>query len=234
MLETLRRRGRTTSPPPTSPRLVSSHMGSKSQPITFGQLRQATTSASASPPSPPTAIGEEVSSSKITSARSYTDLMSVSQSDRQSYHTSLISSDLITTTTLPMNRSSQKHSNNMERHLYSPSLEQLLEQHSIAPRKNEQNESKQDEEQQQSKPPLTVDEILATYYSKVKVPTSAESNNNMGFYVHPSPSGWHSPQLLLNEQNRNRPPPPSYSVSVAAGHRPPTTSMFHFSFFLSR
>lgn len=243
MLETLRRRGGTTSPP-TSPKLTSSPMGSKTQPITFGQLRQATTSAS---PPPPTAVGEEVSSSKITSARSYTDLMLINPSDR---HTSLMPSDL-----MPTSRSSPKHPMNPERHLYSPSLEQLFEQHTIARRKNEQNEAKQEEEQQQQqqpKPPLTVDEILATYYSKVKVPTTAETtspsqsssylNSNMGFYIHPSPSGWQSPQtnsyhnhpppppqLLLNEQNRNRPPPPSYSFSIASGHRPPPTSMSNLS-----
>lgn len=252
MLETLRRRGGNggTTSPSTSPKLTSSPMGSKSQPITFGQLRQATTSS----PPPPSAVGEEVSSSKITSARSYTDLMSINASDRQSYHTSLMPSDLIPTTTLPISRSSQKHTTNSERLLYSPSLEQLLEQHTIAPRKNEQNEPKQEEEeqQQQPKPPLTVDEILATYYSKVKVPTATETNpssqsssylhSNMGFYIHPSPSGWnspqtnpyhnHPPQLLLNEQNRNRPPPPSYSFSVASGHRPPPTSMSHFSLSL--
>jgi len=227
MLETLRGRGGNggATSPPTSTRLTPSHLQSKSQPITFGQLRQATTTSSSAspppPPPPPTVVVEEVSSSKILSARSYTDLMSI-------------------------NKSSPKHQANKERLINSPSLEQLLEQHNVVPRMKEQDEERQ--QQQQPKPPLTVDEILATYYSKVKVPTTTETNlvpqpssylnGNVGFYMHPSPLGWNppqtnqhqipSPQLLLNEQNRNRPPPPSYSLSVASGHRPPPISMYNF------
>jgi hypothetical protein len=252
MLETLTGRNgnsRATSPP-ASHKLTPSHMGSKSQPITFGQLRQSTASPPPPPPPPPApTVVEEASSSKILSARSHNDLMSMNTSDRQSYHTNVTSlmtdvhSDLNPTT--PINRSSPKHQANKERIFCSPLLEQSFEQHNVVPRMKEQDESEQEEEeeeeQQQPKPPLTVDEILATFYSKVKVPTTTETkpsspptsypNNNMGFYVHPSSFGWNGPQtnqhhipppqLLLNEQNRNRPPPPSYSLSIASGNRPP-------------
>jgi hypothetical protein len=227
MLETLKRRGGSSGA--TSPtRAASAHSESKSQPITFGQLRQATaTSSSASPSS---IVVEEVSSSKVLSTRSYTELI----------HTNDTRSDL---TPVIRRKSSSKHQPNKERLSYSPSLENLLEQHNVVPQMKEQDEQQQ--QQQPSKPPLTVDEILATYYSKVKVPTTAETqpppsqssshpNNNMGFYIRPSSVGWNSPQnnhlipphgLLLNEQNKNRPPPPSYSSSVASGHRPPTNNL---------
>ena len=146
MLENLRRRGGATSPP-TSPRLTTTHIDSKSQPITFGQLRQATTPSSPPPIPSRSKIVEEVTPPITIPTRSYTDLLSMN------------SSDLISNTS--------KHLSNQDRLFYSPSLEQLLEQHHIVSRKNEQTETKQDE-QQQPKPPLTVDEILATYYSKVK------------------------------------------------------------------
>ena len=234
MLEALRRRSGTT-PPSTSPKLTSSPMGSKSQPITFGQLRQATTttttlSSTAPTPPSPNSTAEESPSSKITTARSYNDLLSTISDNRS-------------TTPMPTSRSLSRHAASAERLLYSPSLEQLLEQRTISPRKNEQTEVKPEEEQQ-PKPPLTVDEILATYYSKVKVPTTTDTNpplpltsyphNNMGFYIGSPSTEWHSSQtnpyhtrpvlptqLVLNEPNRNRPPPPSYSFSVTSGHRHP-------------
>ena len=225
MLETLKRRGGSSGA--TSPsRAASAHSESKSQPITFGQLRQATTSSSASPSS---IVVEEVSSSKVLSSRSYTELI----------HTNDTRSDL---TPVIRNKSSSKHQPNKERLSYSPSLENLLEQHNVVPQMKEQDEQQQ--QQQPSKPPLTVDEILATYYSKIKVPTTVDTqpppqssshpNNNMSFYIRPSSVGWNSPQnnhlipppgLLLNEQNKNRPPPPSYLSSVASGHRPPTNNL---------
>lgn len=231
MLEALRRRGGTTPPSSTSPKLTSSPMGSKSQPITFGQLRQATTTpVSTTVPTPPSPISttEESSTSKISTARSYNDLLSVISDNRSA-------------TSMPAARSLSRHAASTERLFYSPSLEQLLEQHTINPRKNEQTEIKPEEEQQ-AKPPLTVDEILATYYSKVKVPTATDTNPslpltsyphpNMGFYIGSSSTEWHSSQtnpyhprpllptqLVLNEPNRNRPPPPSYSFSVTSGHR---------------
>lgn len=234
MLEALRRRGGTT-PPSTSPKLTSSPMGSKSQPITFGQLRQATTTTlSFTAPTPPSPIStvEESPSSKITTARSYNDLLSIISDNRS-------------TNPMPASRSLSRHAASTERLFYSPSLEQLLEQHTISPRKNEQTEVKPEEEQQQPKPPLTIDEILATYYSKVKVPTTTDTNpplppttyphNNMGFYIGSPSTEWHSSQtnpyhtrpvlptqLVLNEPNRNRPPPPSYSFSVTSGHRHPS------------
>ena len=137
MLETLRRRGgngaATTSPPP-SPRLASTHGESKSQPITFGQLRTA--------------------------------------NDQRAEESS-----------------------------------RPTEEQSSVPRMKESEE-----------PSLTVDEILATYYSKVQVPTASQvqSSSNPGFYMH-SPS---TPPLVLNEQSRHRPPPPSYSSSVSHVPRP--------------
>ena len=140
MLETLRRRGgngaATTSPPP-SPRLAAGQADSKSQPITFGQLRKATTA-------------------------------------------------------------------NDQRTEENP---KPTDQSSAVPRMKEVEEQS-----------LTVDEILATYYSKVQVPTAAQvqPSANLGFYIHsPSPA-----PLVLNEQNRSRPPPPSYSSSVTNVPRP--------------
>lgn len=229
MLDTLRRRSGNsgTTSPPVSPRLTPTHIDSKSQPITFGQLRQANTNSSSSPPSPPSPppppipprspVVQNVRSSKIVTANSYTDLLSMNLAERQSYQSN-VSSDLIPTSTT--------------------NSERLIEQHHILPRNTEQTESKQKDEQQ-AKPPLTVDEILANYYAKIKVssfietqspsPTTFTNNNNnnsSSFYIHSPTSGWNSPAmnpspLLLNDQYRTRPPPPSYSLSVANGHRPP-------------
>ncbi|CAF4955270.1 unnamed protein product [Rotaria sp. Silwood1] len=257
MLETLKKRGGNGGPtsPPTSPKLLPSYIEAKSQPITFGQLRQATISSTTQPTHASTVIGE-VSSSRVVTARSYNDLTSINvATDKQSYSTNVKSLIIDTRSDLksvPINKSSSKHQTNKERLYYSPSLQQLLEQHNVVPPLKQQDELKQEQkeeeelQQQQLKPPLTVDEILATYYSKVTLPNtietqspppppfqqpSANSNNNMGFYIHPSPLRWNVPQtnqflipsppLILNEQNRNRPPPPSYSSSVASGPRPP-------------
>ena len=221
MLETLRKRGGTPAP-----KFTSSPIESQSQPITFGQLRQATTASSSIttiPPSPSSlSTTEEVPSSRIVNARSYNDLLSIISDNRS-------------VTAIPGNRSSPRHATSSERLLHSSSLEQLLEQHTITPRKNEQNEIKPDEDlhAKPPPPPLTVDEILAKYYSKVKVPTAADPtpalpvtsypHSNMGFYIGSQTNSYHnrSTPLLLNEQDRNRPPPPSYSVSVTSGHRPP-------------
>ncbi|CAF4184504.1 unnamed protein product [Rotaria sp. Silwood2] len=248
MLETLKKRGGNSGPisPPTSPKLLPSYIESKSQPITFGQLRQATISSTTHAS---TGIGE-VPSSRVLAARSYNDLSSINTTiDKQSYSTnvkSLIIDTRSDVKPVPINKSTSKHQINKERLYYSPSLEQLLEQHNVVPRMKQEDELKQEQKeeeqlQQQPKPPLTVDEILATYYSKVKVPTtieaqpSAHANNNIGYYIHPSPLRWNTPQsnqflistppsLVLHEQNRNRPPPPSYSLSIASGHRPPSSS----------
>jgi hypothetical protein len=236
MLETLRGgrgsvNGGATSPP-TSPRLLPSNIESKSQPITFGQLRQATTSTV--PPS--LTVAEDVLSSRVSSTHAYNDFAAVNNPDKQPYHTSETSlktdtrSDLTLPSSTIINKSSSKHRTNKTQLHYSPSLEELLKQRNVVPQMKEHEDD--EEEQQQSKPPLTVDEILATYYSKVKVPTTTDiqssqspsyPNSNVGFRVPPPP-------LLLNEQNRNRPPPPSYSFSVASGHRPPPTSMYNLSF----
>ncbi|CAF3709577.1 unnamed protein product [Rotaria sordida] len=243
MLDTLKRRSGNNGPtsPPTSPKILPSYTETKSQPITFGQLRQATISSATHTS---TIIGE-VSSSKVLTARSYNDLTSINTTTNVKSLTIDTRSDL---KSISINKSSSKYQTNKERLYYSPSLEQLLEQHNVVPRMKQQDELKQEQkeeeqQQQQQKPPLTVDEILATYYSKVNIPTTIETrpsppppsthanNNNMGFYIHPSPLRWNTPQtnqpfippspLVLNEQNRNRPPPPSYSFSIANGHRPP-------------
>ncbi|CAF1950524.1 unnamed protein product [Rotaria magnacalcarata] len=273
MLETLKiRSGNTdTASPSTSPKPLPSYIEPISQPITFGQLRQATTSSTSHQMHAPTMI-EEIVSPRVLSARSHTNLTSThTNADKESYHTNVKSliidaqSDLKpVASSVPINKSTSRHQANKERLYYSPSLEQLLEQHNVVPRVQQHDESKQEpkiqdhryhhhhHQQQDSKSPLTVDEILATYYTKIKVSTTIETqpppeetsvhssnNNNMSFYMHPSPLIWNTsqtnqllipsssapPPLLLNEQSRNRPPPPSYSASVASGHRPPANSL---------
>jgi hypothetical protein len=251
MLETLRGGRDTVNGGATSsPRLLPSNIESKSQPITFGQLRQATTSTV--PPS--LTVAEDVLSSRVSSTHAYTDFATVNTPDKQPYYTSGTSlktdtrSDLTLPSSTLINKSSSKHRTNKTQLQYSPSLDELLKQGNVVPQMKEHEED--EEEQQQSKPPLTVDEILATYYSKVKVPTTTDiqssqspsyPNSNVGFHVHSAPLEWNSsqtnqrvipapPRLLLNEQNRNRPPPPSYSFSVASGHRPPPTGMYNLSF----
>lgn len=265
MLETLKGRNGTdeaaTSQTPPNP--LPSYIESKSQPITFGQLRKATMASNAQQTHAATTV-EETPPLRILSVRSCADLTSMNaNSDKHSYHTKTKSgiadtrSDLKSAaSSVALNKSSSKHQTNKERLYYSPSLEQLLEQHNVVPRMKQQDESKQErkveEQQQPPKPPLTVDEILATYYSKVKVPIAMEAqmlssqqsstqlNNNMGFYNHPTSGIWTTPQtnqllisppvhpvpLLVNEQNKNRPPPPSYSASIASGHRPPPPSTY--------
>lgn len=63
--------------------------------------------------------------------------------------------------------------------------------------------------------PPSVEEILENFYSKIQVDNVSAKKNWPNVVVsNPTPS------LLLNEQNRNRPPPPSYSSSVANFARP--------------
>ncbi|CAF5154138.1 unnamed protein product, partial [Rotaria magnacalcarata] len=127
-------------------------------------------------------------------------------------------------------KTSTKHQTNRERLYYSSSHEQ----------QNVTGEMKTDEKEME-KSSLTVDEILALHYSKVKLsrnteadpPSSVYPNRTVAsFYISFSVPKWNSfqtsqhspsPQLMLNEQNRTRPPPPSYSSSITYGHR--TTSL---------
>ena len=88
----------------------------------------------------------------------------------------------------------------------------------------------QKSKEQVQRPPITVDEIIATYYSKVSLsaaseqrplPRPSQGNANTDFYIPPPP-------FAMNQPNRNRPPPPSYSASIANGHRPPQTGEHNF------
>jgi hypothetical protein len=224
MLETLRKSDDDYS---TKPPVKSSHIEYKSQPITFGQLRQATISSV-----PPTVIEDKSNSHQMTTDNEEKPHKTLTTFSRDSC------SDLTSSTS----KSSTKYQINKERLYYSPSLEQLFEQQNLIP-------STKKEEEQSQKSSLTVDEILAMYYPKVTVPTNTESHilsssysntittttTNTGFYMHPSIPRWNSSQstlhtipshrLVLNEQNRNRPPPPSYSSSVANGQRTASSSM---------
>jgi hypothetical protein len=210
MIETLRKSNDDLS-------LTSSHIEQKSQPITFGQLRQATISST-----PATSLED-----KSVSQQRIIDNEQKHQKVLQTFvrdNTSDISSGTL--------KSSEKYQTNKERLYYSPSLEQLFEeQNSVLRTKKEEEQSS-----------LTVDEILAMYYSKGKLPTNTESHltsttcpNTTAFYIHPSVPRWNFSQsnqqimppspLILNEQNRNRPPPPSYSSTVANVHRTTSTGV---------
>jgi hypothetical protein len=215
MLETLKKPDNDSSTLP----LTFSQTEHKSQPITFGQLRQATISSSSST----TVIEDKSTSQQITMDTEEKHHKTLTSFTRESCP------DLTSITSKPFG----KHQTNKERLYYSPSLEQLFEQQNVV------SQTKKEEEQSQ-KSSLTVEEILAMYYSKVNLTTNTEShlpsstypNTNTGFYIHPSGPRWNTPQsnqhnippspLMINEQNRNRPPPPSYSSSVTYSHR--TTS----------
>ncbi|CAF1129161.1 unnamed protein product [Rotaria sp. Silwood1] len=200
----------------------SSHIEHKSQPITFGQLRQATILSA-----PVQIIDDKLISDQI------------KEDTEEEKHDKTLSSfvkdtkfNLIST----KSKSSTKSQINIERLYYSSSLEQLLDQQNIV------TETKNDDKQIQ-KSTLTVDEILAMHYAKVKQSTNIDSNllsssiysntSVTSCHIHPSIPQWNSsqnhqhiipsPQFILNEQNRNRPPPPSYSSSVANGHQTTST-----------
>ncbi|CAM2698788.1 unnamed protein product [Rotaria socialis] len=261
MLETLKIRGGNTgaASPPTAPKPLPSYIEPISQPITFGQLRQATTSSTSHQMHAPT-VTEEIVSPRVLSTRSYTNLTSThTNDDKQSYHTNVKSliidaqSDLKpVASSVPINKSTSKHQANKERLYYSPSLEQLLEQHNAVPKVQQRDESKQEpkiqdhhyhhhqQQQKNSKSPLTVDEILATYYSKIKVSTTIETqpppeetsvhssnnnnnNNNMSFYMHPSPLIWNTSQtnqLLMSPSSA----PPPLLLNEQSRNRPPPPS----------
>jgi len=210
MIETLRKSNDDLS-------LTSSHIEQKSQPITFGQLRQATISST-----PATSLEDKSISQQriIDNEQKHQKVLQTFVRD----NTSDISSGTL--------RSSEKYQTNKERLYYSPSLEQLFEE------QNSVSQTKKEEEQSS----LTVDEILAMYYSKGKLPTNTESHltsttypNTTAFYIHPAVPTWNFSQsnqqiippspLILNEQNRNRPPPPSYSSTVANIHRTTSTGV---------
>jgi hypothetical protein len=187
--------------------VTSSHIEQKSQPITFGQLRQATISST-----PATTVED-----KSVSQQMIIDTEQKHQKVLQSFGRDNTSGTL---------KSSAKYQTNKERLYYSPSLEQLFEE------QNSVSQTKKEEEQSS----LTVDEILAMYYSKGKLPTNTESHltypSSTAFYIHPSVPRWNysqiippPPPLILNEQNRNRPPPPSYSSTVASVHRTTSTGV---------
>ncbi|CAF0801929.1 unnamed protein product [Adineta ricciae] len=234
MLESLRGRG--ASGESASPlKTPVSNVELKPQPITFGQLRQATATATSSPlPPPPSQVTpstdtvDDISASKVLLSHSpnrQPQRPNVLVSSQADFHADLPSSPI-----------------NPTRISYSSSLEQLLEHHNVVPRINETNESKPEAEQRKSS--LTVDEILATYYAKLRIPATTESHmpsltitssppsyssNNSNLHLQPTTLGWTPspplvPSLVFNEQNRNRPPPPSYSSAVAPSHQPPSST----------
>ncbi|CAM4739678.1 unnamed protein product [Rotaria magnacalcarata] len=211
MLETMRKSNDDSS----KVRITSSHTEYKSQSITFGQLRQATMS------SVPAQVFEDKSSS-----------YQIKKDNEEKYDKTLISfvKENNANSNATTSKTSTKHQTNRERLYYSSSHEQ----------QNVTGEMKTDEKEME-KSSLTVDEILALHYSKVKLsrnteadpPSSVYPNRTVAsFYISFSVPKWNSfqtsqhspsPQLMLNEQNRTRPPPPSYSSSITYGHR--TTSL---------
>jgi hypothetical protein len=214
MLETLKKPNDDSS----TLQIISSHPEHKSQPITFGQLRQATLSSSST-----TIIEDKSNSQQIKIDSEEKHRKTLASFTRDSYP------DL-------SSKSLTKSQTNTERFYYSQSLEQLFEKQNVI------SQTKIEEEQLQTTK-LTVDEILAMHYSKINPSTNTEShlsssnysNTSTGFYIHPSGPRWNTlhsnqhnsppPRLVLNEQNRNRTPPPSYSSSVAYGRRTPSTGM---------
>jgi len=219
MLDTLRKPDDDSSTVPTT----TSHTEHKSQPITFGQLRKATISSV---------------SAIIIEDKPISQPITIDTEEKHHKNLTSFARDSCPDLTSITSKSSVKHQTNKERLRYSPSLEKLFQQQNIV-----SQTKKEEEEEQTQKSPLTVDEILAMYYSKVNLSTNTEShlpsstypNTTTGFYIHPSISKWNSsqsnqhnippPRLVLNEQNRNRPPPPSYSSSVVYGHRMTSTGV---------
>lgn len=215
MLETLKTSTNEDEPTTTTTTTASSSL-TTSQPITFGQLRQATITDD-KPNAQSTAID-----------RTDKHLRTWSTFKRESCP------DLSSTTATK--KSQEKSQMNRERLYGSPSVERFFQE------QNPISQTKKDEEQSQ-KSTLTVDEILAMYYSKANQSINNEShlsstnyaNTSTGLYIHSSQQRWTSslnnlhsittnptplpPRLVLHEQNRTRPPPPSYSSSIAQSHR---------------
>ena len=190
-----------------------------SQPITFGQLRQATIGSSASSSSTlnPTKSNPSPSKKLDTEEKPMSTLLPYPRENAP---------DVPPT-------SMAKYQINKGKFYYSPSLEQLFEE------QNRLAQTKKVDEQTQISS-LTVDDILAKHYSKLHLstnseshlPSSTQSNTSSGFYIHPSGPRWDTlqnnpPSLLLNEQNRNRPPPPPYLSGTTTSHRTSSTGMFN-------
>ena len=195
----------------------------KPQPITFGQLRQATISS----------LPEQITNDKSVSQLIKTGTEQ-KHHNSQTFSTNRADSNLSSTAL----ESFAKHQTNKNPLQYSPSLEKLFEQQNAA------SQAKNDQEKRQ-KSSLTVDEILAMHYSKAKTSTYKEpdfsssvytntTTTTTDFYIHPSAPRWISSQrnqytpldgLVLSEQNRIRPPPPSYLSIVANSHRATSTSI---------
>ncbi|CAF4045844.1 unnamed protein product [Adineta steineri] len=196
---------------------TSSYTEQKSQPITFGQLRQATIASTCATINDDKSISHSIITN--TEDKHQKNIASFTRDNNSDFNSITL-------------KSSSKYQTNKERLYYSPSLEQLFEQQNII------SQTKKEEEEKSQKSSLTVDEILAMYYSKVNVPTNIESHlpslvypnntttttSNSGFCIHSSVPSWNSssnnqyivpsPRLLSNDQNKIRPPPPSYSSSV--------------------
>jgi hypothetical protein len=233
MLDTLRRRGGNTSvsSPSTSPRPSSSRTNNyKSQPITFGQLRTATRESHRS----------ETTTTPVehTPSTAYVDNRPANMPDGRSHVNMHINKATMASAT--------RHPTSQQRLYHSPSLEQLLEQQHLVSQANESKENNRS-----VRVPLTVDDILATYYCQVQVPHVALESivcptTNRKDSIHLSASArvqnvsetneqrGTSPftPIRVNEQNKQRPPPPSYSSSVTAGQGvspPSTSSMFLLS-----
>lgn len=211
MIESIKK----TSDDPSAISSTPSQPQYKSQPITFGQLRKATTSS----------VSTQVIEDKTSHQK---------QADADEKHDKILTSsvkDNDSNVTSATSKSPTKRQANKERFYYSPSLAQLIEEKNVVmPTK------KEDEQVQKSS--LTVDEILAMYYSKIQLSTETESKlsssngstNSSGnnFYSRSSVTQWSStqnhqpnihPSQMFNERNRNRPPPPSYESSIANSHR---------------
>lgn len=213
MLETMRKVNDNSS----TVQITSAHSEYKSQPITFGQLRKANISS----------VPAQVIEDKSISYQVKTDI----EEKQDKPVTSFVKEHSLNSNAGTL-KSSIKRQTTKERLHYSPSLEQLFQQ------QNSVSETRSDEKEIQ-KPSLSVDEILATRYAKLHLSTNTESYTTATtFYMHPSISSWNSlntnshinqsrPQTVVDEQARNRPPPPSYSASIATPHRPAATGMMN-------
>lgn len=176
-----------------------------SSPITFGQLRQATIGSSS--PSSTLVLNQ--------GRKLETEVTSLSPYPREN------SSDV-------PSGSVAKFQTSKGRFYYSPSLEQLFEEQNLLSQTKKIDEAS-------PKSALTVDDILAKHYSKLHLstnseshlPSSSHSNTPAGFYIHSSGPRWDtlqsnhhpSPSSVLNEQSRNRLPPPPYPSSANTNHR---------------
>ncbi|UJR30220.1 hypothetical protein I4U23_017758 [Adineta vaga] len=198
MIETLRK---------PNHNLSSSHVEHKSQPITFGQLRQAT-------------ILEEKSISH--------QLPINFEGKQQKTLASFVRDNTSDLSVVETVKSSVKFETDEPRLHYSPSLEKLFEeQNAISQMKKEQNSSLVNDDVHYSTeqvPNSFRSNSTSSFYIHSSVPRWDLSQSNQQIT---------SPPLLINEQNRNRPPPPSYSSSIA-NHRSITLSASHRSQSLAR